>query len=64
MNGAAQFIAEYLKISIDDALKVQTILSTEGFHFGFCPLVAFKRLAKRVWNEMNKKSMQNFKRSW
>jgi len=56
MNGAAEFIAEYLKISIDDALKVQTILATEGFRLGFCPLVAFKRLAKRVWNEMNSKA--------
>ena len=55
MNGAANFIAEYLKISLDDALKVQTALSFEGFHLGFCPLVAFKRLAKRTWNEMNKK---------
>ena len=55
MNSAADFIAEYLKISLDDALKVQTTLSLEGFHLGFCPLDAFKRLAKRVWNEMNKK---------
>lgn len=54
MNGAADFIAEYLKISLDDALKVQTTLSLEGFHLGFCPLDAFKRLAKRTWNEMNK----------
>ena len=55
MNDAALFIAEYLKISLDDALKVQSALSLEGFHLGFCPLVAFKRLAKRTWNEINKK---------
>ena len=55
MNIDTRLIAEYLKIPIDDALKVQTILATEGFRLGFCPLVAFKRLAKRVWNEMNKK---------
>jgi len=46
MNGAAEFIAEYLKISIDDALKVQTILATEGFRLGFCPLVACSQTYK------------------
>ena len=55
MNADTRFIAEYLKISLDDALKVQTNLSMDGFRFGECSTPAFKRLAKRAWNEMNKK---------
>lgn len=55
MNDAASFIAEYLKISLDDALKVQTNLSMDGFRFGECSTAAFKKLAKRTWNEINKK---------
>ena len=51
MNGAADFIAEYLKISLDDALLVQAIFE----NYVDYSRMTFKRIIEQIWNEINKK---------
>lgn len=53
MNYVTHEIAEFLKVTLEIALKVQTQLEMEDFDFSECSTASLKKKAKRVLKEMN-----------
>lgn len=52
MNLITREIAEMLKINLEEALRVQTMLECEAFDFSECSTATLKRNAKRIWKEL------------